>query len=860
MSRIIFRTIATLCLLTVITFAQNSSKKLISIDISDETISDKIELLNLTVLHQFESVLISSATENEISLMSKRGIKYSIIDETYSDNKYYLLKKDLPFTAHPQIVYEVEDYLLIKNISLERAVELKINPVPLKEKQHTFKRHDNNITLSISTDLDSVITNLTTQVNTDSITYFIQSLQDFKTRYCLSPNRKKVALWIKGEFERFGFEDVVLDSFYIINTWQYDVVATLHSDLETDKVIVIGGHHDSITRSNPLVSAPGADDNASGTTAVLEIARVLKSANYKPKVNLKFVTFAAEELGLYGGYYYAEKAKKEGMNIHLMINHDMISYSPLSVPSSRIDVNYYSGSEHFAGIAQSCITKFSKCIQQLGQRNSAGSDSYAFYSEGFDAVYFEESIFTPNYHTDLDLITNANMSYCTEVIKASCATIITSSYFPAKIKNLSVKDLPGGTSLNVSWEKSTDQLISGYNIYVGTKSGTYYKQLFTAENYIDVTDLLNGTQYFIGVSAINKDGYESSVVEKSYIPFNFKLDKGVLIVDETGDGNGTIMNPTDDEVDKFYFELLNGFSISELDASKTANLNVSNLGNYSTVVWHGDDTQNLTTLQNIQEDVKRYLNAGGNLIYVGYQPTKAFSGNTIYPSLFFPGDFLYDYLSIEKTDHIFGSRFSGAIKETGPYNDLSVDSTKTKSSTEFQLKNIESISASANGKNIYIYETKDDTTSYQGKMAGMSVGVENLGSKFKTVVISVPLYYINKEEAKEFIKTVLTEKLGETYVVSVKEDSYPVSYSLFQNYPNPFNSISNIKYQITNTENVNLTVYDVLGSKVITLVNKQQSLGSYNATFNSRNLPSGVYFYTLQTGGFSQTKKMVILR
>jgi hypothetical protein len=221
---------------------------------------------------------------------------------------------------------------------------------------------------------------------------------------------------------------------------------------------------------------------------------------------------------------------------------------------------------------------------------------------------------------------------------------------------------------------------------------------------------------------------------------------------------------------------------------------------------------------------------------------------------------LYDYLSIEKTDHIFGSRFSGAIKETGPYNDLSVDSTKTKSSTEFQLKNIESISASANGKNIYIYETKDDTTSYQGKMAGMSVGVENLGSKFKTVVISVPLYYINKEEAKEFIKTVLTEKLGETYVVSVKEDSYPVSYSLFQNYPNPFNSISNIKYQITNTENVNLTVYDVLGSKVITLVNKQQSLGSYNATFNSRNLPSGVYFYTLQTGGFSQTKKMVILR
>ncbi|PKL87593.1 MAG: peptidase S8, partial [Ignavibacteriae bacterium HGW-Ignavibacteriae-2] len=63
-----------------------------------------------------------------------------------------------------------------------------------------------------------------------------------------------------------------------------------------------------------------------------------------------------------------------------------------------------------------------------------------------------------------------------------------------------------------------------------------------------------------------------------------------------------------------------------------------------------------------------------------------------------------------------------------------------------------------------------------------------------------------------------------------------------------------------NTENVNLTVYDVLGSKVITLVNKQQSLGSYNATFNSRNLPSGVYFYTLQTGGFSQTKKMVILR
>ena len=88
----------------------------------------------------------------------------------------------------------------------------------------------------------------------------------------------------------------------------------------------------------------------------------------------------------------------------------------------------------------------------------------------------------------------------------------------------------------------------------------------------------------------------------------------------------------------------------------------------------------------------------------------------------------------------------------------------------------------------------------------------------------------------------------------------PTNYELYQNFPNPFNPSTRISYSIPELSNVTLKVYDILGNEITTLVNEQKSPGHYTVQFNSKNLSSGIYFYTLQTGNYTATKKMILLK
>ncbi len=95
----------------------------------------------------------------------------------------------------------------------------------------------------------------------------------------------------------------------------------------------------------------------------------------------------------------------------------------------------------------------------------------------------------------------------------------------------------------------------------------------------------------------------------------------------------------------------------------------------------------------------------------------------------------------------------------------------------------------------------------------------------------------------------------------------PEGFILFQNYPNPFNPSTVISYQLPVSSNVTLKVFDVLGNEIATLVDEEKPAGSYEVEFNpvshsreSGNLSSGVYFYTLSASGFSETKKMILMK
>ncbi|RKY96078.1 MAG: hypothetical protein DRQ13_06255, partial [Ignavibacteriae bacterium] len=101
--------------------------------------------------------------------------------------------------------------------------------------------------------------------------------------------------------------------------------------------------------------------------------------------------------------------------------------------------------------------------------------------------------------------------------------------------------------------------------------------------------------------------------------------------------------------------------------------------------------------------------------------------------------------------------------------------------------------------------------------------------------------------------------------IEVETSEIPDDYHLFQNYPNPFNPSTKIKFVIPSnlnrvTSNVNITIYDVLGNEIETLINKEMQTGVYEVEFDAANLPSGIYFYTLRAGIFTNTKKMLLIK
>lgn len=96
--------------------------------------------------------------------------------------------------------------------------------------------------------------------------------------------------------------------------------------------------------------------------------------------------------------------------------------------------------------------------------------------------------------------------------------------------------------------------------------------------------------------------------------------------------------------------------------------------------------------------------------------------------------------------------------------------------------------------------------------------------------------------------------------ISQTGNEIPASYRLGQNYPNPFNPVTKFKFQIPKHSAVNLTIYNTLGKEVQTLVNQSLSPGTYEADFDGSSLPSGVYYYRLETGDFTETKKMVLIK
>lgn len=275
---------------------------------------------------------------------------------------------------------------------------------------------------------------LTSEINADSLQSLVTWFQNMGTRFALSDSRKSVALKIKNRFLTLGYNDTRIDSFQIAKVWrnvtyilyEYNVIATLQGTLYPDSVSIVGGHYDDILNSgDPTTITPGANDNASGISAALEIARVVKKKNWAPESTIKFIAFASEEQGLLGSQAYSTKALQTNEKIKMMLNGDMIAYEPSNDKSTWVvDIMDYDNSHDLRLLAQEMCTKYTILKYTNINTYNKQSDSYPFFTNGYKALFFFSNAMDPNYHTLNDVVTNCNFGYCAEITKVSCAILV----------------------------------------------------------------------------------------------------------------------------------------------------------------------------------------------------------------------------------------------------------------------------------------------------------------------------------------------------------------------------------------------------------------------------------------------------
>jgi hypothetical protein len=453
-----------------------------------------------------ESYVIAGTDEgrvpNAVFLCSSDSGRLYLISK---HNKY----KEIDLSTVGEILLDLGSQILLRSnldeVQLRAKIRSPLTPMALTPMKLAYSNEFQN-TLS---ETRTTIQELVNQVSVDSVAGFIQSLQDFQTRYALADNRLAVANWIKGQFLRFGITNSELYNFQWNNTTQYDVVATIPGTVYPDTYIIVGGHHDSITNDTPTVFAPGADDNASGAVAAIEMARVMMATGFQPKCSIRFVTFAAEEFGLWGSKAYAQMAQQTNMDIRLMMNHDMIANTNPNPDDLRVLLMPYDGFMQHTDHAAAITTQYTPLIPVYGSLNLTASDSYSFWQRGFPVVYYFEYNFSQVYHSNNDTMANISPAYAAKVIQASVAVVASFANMPSAPSNLTVHDAGNGSSLELTWSGVTDPAFSHYKIAWGTQQGLYPFEQTTTDNTWTINGLTESQLCHIALSTMDVNGNES---------------------------------------------------------------------------------------------------------------------------------------------------------------------------------------------------------------------------------------------------------------------------------------------------------------------------------------------------------------
>ncbi len=416
--------------------------------------------------------------------------------------------------------------------------------------------------------LDSQIQEMLNDVSADTIEKNVYRLADFGTRHTMAETESNTfgigaaREWIKSEMERYSeesggrleveFHSYVQEPAGRISrpTEIVNIVATLPgTDPNDDRIFVVSGHYDSRVADimDYESDAPGANDDASGTVAVMEMARIM--SNYDFPATLVFMAVSGEEQGLLGAAKWAEEASEEGKNIAGMFTNDIIGnhaaedgklYDPYKVrlfaegvpPQRELDSNtlryLQTGGESdmptrqlartIKEVSESYVPNMDIWLIYRLDRYLRGGDHRPFVRLGYPAVRFSE----PNeefkhQHEDVrvedgvqygDLPEFVDYPYVSRVTKVNLAAMANLARSPQPPVNvgMNISNLENSTRLR--WEASQTENLAGYEVlWRETTSPVWQHKEFVGTSTHYTAELISKDNWIFGVRSVSEDGH-----------------------------------------------------------------------------------------------------------------------------------------------------------------------------------------------------------------------------------------------------------------------------------------------------------------------------------------------------------------
>jgi hypothetical protein len=334
------------------------------------------------------------------------------------------------------------------------------------------------------------VKNIVARVSPERIYGYEKALFDFDSKHITRPGNQKAGEFLLKTYRSFGYEPGYqwFEPRGALGGKTANVIATLRGTVNPDLVYVVSSHYDSVA------AGPGADDDTSGTAALLEVARVL--AHHPMPATIVFASFTGEESGLLGSREFVRRAKESKMHIAGALNNDMVGW----MNDARMDNTIRYSNAGIRDIQHGAAMLFSRLIT-YDSRYFKGTDAASYYDAYGDIVGGIGSypvLSSPHYHQASDLLDYENHQLIAETSKTTVATLMLLASSPSRLKNVKIER--SGTTAAVSWTPSPETGVS-YVVVYGPASNPQLHRLTVTTPRATLAAVAAGTH--VAVKAVN---------------------------------------------------------------------------------------------------------------------------------------------------------------------------------------------------------------------------------------------------------------------------------------------------------------------------------------------------------------------